>query len=176
MLRCLAICSLPALLAMGACGTNDNLLNTKKGEKVLGQWLEKQGIAAESITCPGDIKMEKGVSFVCTAVIANSSGTAIDIRVVQTGNTGDVQLEHASSVLVTERVERGVGGQILDQTGKKVKVNCGDRVRLAVPKTTFECQVDELNAGANRAETKAESFKMRITVNDTEGDWQAQRL
>lgn len=131
---------------------------------------------AESITCPGDIKMEKGTSFLCKAIIANSDGVAIDIRVHQTGDTGDIRLEHASDVLVSERVERGVRGQILDQISKKVDVDCGARVRLAVPSTKFRCRVEEQNAGANRTDSKPETFEMEITMLDTEVGWQAQRL
>ncbi len=163
-------------LCAASCGTNDNRLNTKKGEKVLSQWLEQQGIAPETVSCPRDIKMEKGTSFLCKAVIANASGTTIEIRVHQTGDTGDIQLEHASKLLISERVERGVGGQILDQTKKKVKVNCGDRVRIATPGTKFRCKVEEQNAGANRAETPAENFEMEITIEDADGNWQAQRV
>mgnify|MGYP003632071175 CR=1 FL=1 len=160
----------------GSCGNSDNLLNTRKGEKVLGQWLEKQSIPAESITCPGDITMQEGTNFVCKAVIANAGGTSIDIRVHQTSNTGDIRLEHASDIQTAESVERGLAGQTLDQTGKTVLVDCGARVRIAVAGTTYRCKVVEQNAGANRAEAAPESFEVEITIKDTKGDWQAQRL
>ncbi len=159
-----------------SCGSNDNRLNTKKGETVLGQWLEKQSIPAESIDCPDDIEMREGTSFICKALIANADGTSIDIRVHQTSSTGDIRLEHASDIQTAERVERGLAGQILDQTGKTVVVDCGARVRLAVPGTKFRCKVVEQNAGANRATATAETFEVEITIKDTSGDWQAQRL
>ena len=159
-----------------SCGNNDNLLNTRKGEKVLSQWLEKQSMPAESITCPGDIKMEEGTSFVCQAVIANANNTTIDIRVHQTSNTGDIRLEHATDILTAERVERGLAGQTLDQTGKTVRVDCGARVQLAEPGTKFRCQVVEQNSGANRADSAPETFEVEITIKDKAGDWQAQRL
>jgi hypothetical protein len=160
----------------GSCGNNDNLLNTRKGEKVLGQWLEKQSIPADSVTCPGDIEMQEGTKFICKAVIANADGLTIDIRVTQTSNTGDIRLEHASAIQTADSVERGLAGQTLDQTGKTVLVDCGARVRMAVAGTKFRCKVVEQNAGANRAEAAAESFDVEITIKDTSGDWQAQRL
>ena len=46
-----------------SCGNNDNLLNTKKGEIVIGEWLEKQGMPAESVSCPRDIKIKKDTKF-----------------------------------------------------------------------------------------------------------------
>lgn len=159
-----------------SCGNNDNLLNTKKGERVLGEWLEKQAMTAESIHCPGDIKMETGTSFLCNATIANADGLVIDIRVHQTSDTGDIRLEHASSVLISEHVERGLAGQIMDQTRKKVRVDCGARARQSVAGNTFRCKVVEENAGANRADSEAETFEMEITIKDTDGAWQAQRL
>ena len=160
----------------GSCGTNDNLLNTKKGEKVLSQWLEKQSIPADSIECPHDIKMTEGTSFLCKATIANADGLVIDIRVHQTSETGDIRLEHASDIQPAEHVERGLAGQILDQTGKKVSVDCGARARLAVPGKTFRCKVVEENAGANRADFNPDTFEAEITIKGTDGAWQAQRL
>lgn len=159
-----------------SCGNSDNKLNTKKGERVLGEWLEKQGIAAESIACPDDIQMEEGQRFSCAATIANADGLVIDIEVLQTSNTGDIRLEHKSKILKSEVVERGLAGQILDQTGKNVAVDCGARARLATAGQTFRCDVVEQNTGANRAESPPETMTMEITIKDDDGGWQAQRL
>ena len=161
---------------MASCGTNDNLLNTRKGEKVIGEWLEKQGMLADSITCPGDIKMAKGSSFLCQAVIADASGLSIDVRVHQTSGTGEIRLEHATKIVSAERVERGVAGQTLDQIGKKVNVLCGDRVRMAVVGKTFRCNVAEDTTGADRNAAKGAEFEVEITIKDTDGAWNARRL
>ncbi len=157
-----------------SCG-NDNLLNTRKGEKVIGEWLEKQGMLAESISCPGDIEMAEGVSFLCQAVIAEASGLSIDVRVHQTSATGDIRLEHANEIQPAEHVERGLAGQILDQTGKKVKVECGDRVRMAIVDKTFRCPVTQDMTEADKG-TKGEAFEVEITIKDTDGAWNARRI
>ncbi|MCP4443742.1 MAG: hypothetical protein GY811_00155 [Myxococcales bacterium] len=160
----------------GSCGNNDNLLNTRKGEKVLGEWLEKQSLLAESITCPSGIEMKAGTNFICKALIAESKGLEIELRVHQTSDTGDIRMEHASDVQTAERVERGLAGRILDETGKKVGVDCGARLRFAVPGTKFRCSIIEERLGANRSEVAPESYEMEITIKDTRGDWQARRL
>lgn len=149
-----------------SCGNNDGLLNTKKGEKVISDWLEKQGMPPEQIVCPHDIKMTKDADFVCKATIANADGLVIDVSVAQTNGKGDIKLSHGSKIVPTENVERGLAGQIKDQTGNEVTVNCGARVRLAVPMSTFHCTVKNLD----------ESYQFEITVLDETGGWQAKRL
>jgi len=171
----LALVSL-SLATLVACGANDNLLNTRKGEKVIAEWLERQDMPAESIACPSDIKMENGNSFLCDAVIANSDGITLKIRVNQTTDKGDIRLEHADKILPTEHVERGVAGQVKDQTGKKVRVDCGARVRMSQPGTTFECRVEENTMGANKAAAAPAPYVLAITIEDDSGNWQAQRL
>ncbi len=159
-----------------SCGANDNLLNTRKGEKVIGEWLEKQGMPAESITCPGDIEMAEGTNFLCQAVIADASGMSIEVRVHQTSATGDIRLEHANEIQSAEHVERGLAGQILDQIGKKVNVQCGDRVRMAIVGKTFRCKVVQDTTGADSKAPKGEEFDVQITIKDTDGAWNAERL
>jgi hypothetical protein len=149
-----------------SCGNTSDILNTRKGEKVVGEWLEKQGMPATSTDCPRDVKIEKDMKFLCKAVIANANDLAIDVEITQTSDDGDIHMEHASKILSAEHVERGLAGQILDQTGKKVAVDCGLRVRPAVPKTTFTCAV----AG------EGENFQAEISIEDEDGAWQAKKL
>ncbi len=149
-----------------SCGNNDGLLNTKKGEKVIAEWLEKQDMAPELVVCPHDIKMDKSSSFVCKATIANAAGLIIDIKVDQKNDDGDIHLSHGSPVMASERIERGLAGQILDQTGEKVKAECGVRARSAVPQTKFECS----------AKGEKTDYGFEITILDEVGGWQAKRL
>lgn len=149
-----------------SCGNSDNLLNTRKGERVIAEWLEKQGMPTSSVDCPSNIKMEKGMSFLCKAIVEASNDLAIDVKITQTTDDGDISMEHASKILPTEQVERGLAGQILDQMSKKVEVDCGPRVRLSVPGATFSCAV----AG------DGENFQLGITIKDEAGTWQAKKL
>jgi hypothetical protein len=149
----------------GSCGNSDNLLNTRKGEKVVGQWLEKQGMPTKSVNCPRDIKKVLGSNFLCQAVIENSDDLAIDIKITQTNDKGDITMEHASKIQPAAHVERGLAGQILDQTGDKVSVDCGFRVRLAKPGNTFTCTVT----------AEKSNFQVLITIKDDEGAWAAKK-
>jgi len=149
-----------------SCGNNDNILNTNKGEKVISEWLEKQSIPATSITCPRGIEIQKDHKFLCQAVIAESDNLTIDIEITQTSDDGDIHMEHASKIFLSAVVERGLAGQILDQTKKTAVVDCGLRVRMAVPKSTFVCT----------ATGKADKMSVEITIEDEAGAWQAKRL
>ncbi len=150
----------------GSCGNNDNVLNTRKGEKVIAEWLEKQGIATTSVDCPRDIQKGKDVNFLCKAIAENSDELAIDIEITQTNDKGDIAMAHASKVLPAARVERGLAGQISDQTGEKVTVDCGLRVRLAKAGATFTCTVT-----AERGK-----YQMQILIKNEDADWEAKRL
>ncbi len=149
-----------------SCGNNDNLLNTRKGEKVIAEWLEKQGMVSTTVDCPRDIQKEKDANFLCKALMDNSEGLSIDIKITQTNEAGDITMEHGSNIQPAAHVERGLAGQILDQTGKKVSVDCGARVRLAVPGATFQCTVT----------AESENFQVQITIKDDAGAWQAKKL
>lgn len=149
-----------------SCGNTDNILNTRKGEKVISEWLEKQGMPAVEVTCPKDIKIEKDMKFLCQAVMQNSNNLTLDIEITQTSDDGDIHMEHGNKIQPASHVERGLAGNILDQTGKKVTVDCGFRVRLAVPKSTFTCEVTG----------EAEKFQAEITITDETGAWQAKKL
>jgi hypothetical protein len=149
-----------------SCGNSDNILNTRKGEKVISEWLEKQGMSATDIDCPRDIKIEQDMKFMCKAVMKNSDNLTLDIEITQTSDDGDINMAHGSKIQPASLVERGLAGQILDQTGKKVTVDCGFRVRLAVPQSTFTCEVT----------SEAEKFQVGITITDDTGAWQAKKL
>lgn len=149
-----------------SCGDSSSILNTRKGEKVIGEWLEKQGMPATKIDCPRDIKIEMNGKFLCTAVMENADDLEIDIEITQTTDDGDIHMEHASRIQPASHVERGLAGQILDQTKKVVSVDCGLRVRMAVPGSTFQCTV--------RGE--GETFQAEITIQDETGAWQARKL
>jgi hypothetical protein len=149
-----------------SCGNNSNILNTNRGEKVIGEWLEKQSMPATSVTCPRDIKMQKDHKFLCQAELKDSDNLTIDIEITQTTEKGDIHMEHASNILPSSIVERGVAGTVLDQTKKKVVVDCGLRVRLSVPKSTFVCT----------AKGESAQFQVEITMHDEPGSWQAKKL
>ncbi len=149
-----------------SCGNSDNILNTNKGEKVIGEWLEKQSIPATKVTCPRGIKIELDNKFICTAVMEGSDNLTIDVEITQTSDDGDINMEHASKILPSSVVERGLAGQILDQTKKKVVVDCGIRVRKSVPQSTFVCAVTG----------EDDQMKVEITIQDDTGAWQAKKL
>lgn len=149
-----------------SCGNNDDIVNTNKGEKVISEWLEKQSIQATSITCPRDVKIMKDHKFLCQALMQDSDNLTIDIEVTQTSDDGDIDLEYASKILRSSVVERGLAGRVLDETKKKVVVDCGLRVRMNVPKSTFVCTV----------KGEAAQYQVEITMHDEPGAWQAKRL
>jgi hypothetical protein len=163
----LALALLASCLFEASCNAGDSKLNTRKGERVIGEWLQKQGMPADEIECPREVEQAKGANFDCKATIANSAGTVIIVKVTQTSDDGEVHIEHGSKIQPAEHVERGLAGQIKDETGRTVRVDCGSRVRMAVPGTKFSCKVQGEDGVA---------FEEEITITDESGAWTARRI
>ncbi len=126
-----------------ACGNSDNALNTRKGERVLVSWLDKQDMHPEKVTCPEDIKMVVGTVFTCQATIANANSMVLDIEISTVSKTGDVRYKHLSEKLVSKQIERSLRGEFKDQQGAEFSIDCGLRVRPLVPGNTFNCQASD---------------------------------
>lgn len=139
----LALPFVAAALLISACGNTDNALNTRKGERVLVAWLDKQDMRPEKVVCPEDIKMVVGTVFVCQATIANSEAMVLDIEITTVSETGDVHYKHLTDKVVSKQVERGLRGGLIDQEGQTFDVNCGLRVRPLVPGKTFRCDAKD---------------------------------
>ncbi len=127
------------LIAVAACGNADNALNTRKGERALTGWLEKQEMPPEKVVCPENVKMVVETVFICQATIANADSLVLDIQITVVSKTGDVKFKHLTEKLVSAQVERGLRGSVKDQLGSDVVVDCGLRVRPLVPGNTFAC-------------------------------------
>jgi hypothetical protein len=72
--------------AAGACSTK---LDTEGLEPQLQDQIEaKTGSTITGVDCPGDVKVETGLTFQCTAT--EESGATFTVEVVQTNDAGNV--------------------------------------------------------------------------------------
>jgi Domain of unknown function (DUF4333) len=89
MLRPLLVVSvLVAGLAMTGCTKK---IDTSKAERSIKAGLEskaRNGVTIASVTCPSDVKAQKGNNFACTVTASN--GKTAKVTVVQTDDNGNV--------------------------------------------------------------------------------------
>jgi hypothetical protein len=80
------------VLALGACTASvTRELDTDQLESEIASGIEEQTGAQVSVDCPGDVDIEAGSTFTCTAM--DEQGTERTVRVTQTDDEGNVDWE-----------------------------------------------------------------------------------
>lgn len=95
-------CAATALLAVAGCSvsTGGDNLDIDKLEKKIVEGVKEQTKIDVTVTCPDQVKIEKGNVFQCEA--KTSSGTVTPIKVTQTDDEGNVDWETVSGSSTTD--------------------------------------------------------------------------
>ena len=131
-----------ALLAVVAgCGKP---LNMQKAEQVirddLTARLAASGLHLSAVSCPKEVRMRQGESFVCEASFEGGGG--FRVHVDQTDSVGTINWRVNEQLLLSSKVEEQIALGEKPQ-GLELAVNCGDRVRPALAKTSFACSATD---------------------------------
>ena len=132
---------LVAMLAVAgwlvACGQK---LNVQKAETIIRDDLATrfatQGLVVNAVTCPKEVRMKQGSSFACEAHF--QGGGTLAVAVAQTDDKGTIEWTMNQRIIVVDKIEQ----QIIEQArteGHELAVNCGDRVRVVVAQSKFQC-------------------------------------
>jgi hypothetical protein len=136
---------LGALTLLCACSDPDaNILDHKKGQHVIGDWLAHRGLREASVTCPRGVQIEMGKTFECEATVPSAPGVKVAIVVSQTDEKGSVSyaLSREKPVVITETLERQLAASIRDRFRTEATVTCGARrVYAQEPGKTIVCKV-----------------------------------
>jgi hypothetical protein len=144
------------------------VVDAEEGEKAIKSWLSEQlGIEADEVTCPKDVERKNGKWFKCTA---KAEGGELTIRVTQTNDDGNTRFgtSDIEGVIVSARLEDQIEQAFRERANMEVTVDCGRRHRVAVPGSTFNCEVE------NR---KGEDAPIAVRIEDTAGNvfWKLDR-
>lgn len=139
----------------------ERFLDMKNAEAVIKTGLTEQlGLAFASVSCPESRTMKAGDVFECKAVA--ETGGDLTVQVTQSDDQGKVnwKLTNGEKVLSLTAVEEQVKDGIARQLKVDAAINCGGKVRVAVPGQTFECT----------ATAGAESRNVVVTMDDAQGN------
>ncbi len=141
--------------ALLACGGK---IDQKKLDKLITKMFENQlELEIKDIDCPKNVKVEEGAEFECD-VSVKPKGT-VPVVVEITDSSGSVEDKTKYDVLTPKSVQKEVVGGLAAKN-ITAKVNCGKKIRLAKPDTTFKCKATD-NTGMSKDVT--------ISIND-DGD------
>jgi hypothetical protein len=130
------------LSACGSDGSDAPPMNLRRAEAVIRTRAE-QALGAQArigkVRCPGHVDRRRGVTFGCTVQV---DGQALPYVVRVTSDSGNVRIEQAASLLVTEKVEQFIAGYAA-QNGEQVQsVDCGPtRFLVRARGTKVRCEV-----------------------------------
>lgn len=135
------LAGLGVTLALGGCSasvsTGDNLDNAKAQDEISKAVRVQAGVPVKDVSCPNDVKLEKGGRFTCT--VTAKDGTKGQVQVVQKDENGNVRFD--APFIHMDEAE----GSIVEQINAQVKnigevtVDCPDIV-VGKPGAPFTCK------------------------------------
>jgi len=127
--------ALSATVALSGC---TKTIDASKGEAEISKAVRVQaGVPVKEVSCPEDVKVEKGGTFTCT--VTAKDGTKGNVQVVQSDGDGNVKFE--APFIHMDEAE----GSIVEQINAQVKnagqvtVDCPDIV-VGEPGAPFTCK------------------------------------
>ena len=129
-----------AVIALAGCGGGK--LDVSKGEQEIKKDLQdpKIGLTVTAVTCPGDVPMQKDLTFVCKASIKD--GDDVDIKVIQQDDQGNVTIDYKASMYVPDTAN------IASNLTGATNLTCPAAVKLDNGKGTLLCTATDDLGGA----------------------------
>ena len=134
-----------AFVLLGGCSfqascNGGHRLNSKNAEALVKKDLAAQTGIEPTVHCPDKIKIEKGGRFDCQITIAGVPGV---VTIDQKDDKTNVEVVEVSGFLITGKLEAVLVERLSAQSGAKVTVDCGPRVRPSNPGDVFRCKAGD---------------------------------
>ena len=127
-------------------------VDEKKLHDLIEEICEDQlDLKVKDIDCPKEIKVEEGKTFECTAKVKPKGKIVFKVEI--TDSSGSIHASTKYDVLNPDNLEDDIEGK-LSARGIKAKLNCGKKVRVAKPDSSFKCKV------------KGDSRKVKVSVDE----------
>lgn len=145
--------------ASASCG--GKLDHGKLEAQIVSTIKEQTGLEAKA-SCPHDHKVKQGDVFHCDVMLDGAPGK---VTVTQNDGKGNVTWNLTEGFVLSDKVEGAIKTKLADVAQGQVRVDCGQRVRSAVPAQVFRCQ----------AKDDAGELAIDVTITDATGaiDWKA---
>jgi hypothetical protein len=128
-----------ALIGAG-CSEDKSFDTGPLEEQIQADIVTAFGVEVASVTCPDDVEKEDGGTFTCTADVDRQ-----DFKVQVTQGEGDAPASYTNTqaLITPEAAVESAEGQAAEQLGFAVTADCGRRVIIGRPDTTFNCTLTE---------------------------------
>lgn len=149
-------------LLLGGCefhaSCGGRTLNMENAEALVARAVAAQLGSEPTVSCPKKVKVEKGARFDCKVTIDGVDGVA---TVEQKDDQTNVELVQVTGLLLTGKLENAIVERLQAQSGAKVEVDCGPRVRAAVVGEAFRCHARD---------DRGVTLEVEVKVKDTLGN------
>lgn len=140
-----------------SCGSGKTL-NMKNAEALVKKAMVSATGIEPTVDCPDKVKIEKGGRFDCEIAVGDVKGV---VTIEQTDDQTNVEVKSVTGLMISAKLEGIITERLQGQTGTKVTVDCGPRVRAAIPGDSFRCRATD-DAGT--------SGEFEVKVKDVTGN------
>ena len=145
-----------AFVLLGGCSfqascNGGHTLNSKNAEALVKKDLAAQTGREPTVHCPDKVKIEQGGRFDCQVTVDGVPGV---VTIEQKDDKTNVEVVEVSGFLIAGKLEGVLVERLQAQSGAKVKVDCGPRVRPSTPGDVFRCQAGDDAGTAVEIEVK----------------------
>ncbi len=127
-------------------------IDMQKARDFISSKLEASiGQKPTSVTCPDEVKIEKGGTIECTVAFGPATGKA---TMTQDDDQGNVTITSVTGLLIAASLEKQVADSIGKQLNAHIEVSCGDRVRTSVKGDKFVCDAKDANGNTAKVEVE----------------------
>lgn len=132
----LPVLALPLLALLGC----DPQIDQGLAEGLIESMLKKEGVSAESITCPKGEKAVQGNKFECTAKFGE---VEVHFTMEVIDDKGTVYATPRDHTLVVEQVEPEIAEDLKGQGHEVASIDCHGDVWVAIKDATVSCDVTD---------------------------------
>lgn len=129
-----------SLLALPGCDALMPKIDPDLAAGLVTSILEKEGLKADSVTCPDNQKVEKGNVFECTAKVGDSE---VHFSMEVMDDKGTVYATPRDHTVVVEKVEPEIAADLKSKGHTVGKVDCHGDVWVAVKGAKVTCDVTD---------------------------------
>ncbi len=159
-----------ATAALALSGCSSSLDSAKLSSTITAKINEVAPGATVAVTCPSDVKAQKGGTFDCTAVV---DGQNVKLVVTQDDDQGNVSYKTAAKFIALNTMQTKINEQLTQQVPGNWETSCKPQgvtgtVYVAQPGSTFDCTV---TGTTESGEAKTETAVVTVPADGTEVTW-----
>ena len=112
-------------------------LDMDKARRFVSEFVEQYTtVKPTKVSCPDDVKAEKGANVVCTFEVGGVPGT---ITMQQTDTKGSVTVSSMTGIVASAKMEEMVKAELEKRGNNSLMIDCGSRVHPSKPGDVITC-------------------------------------